>query len=29
VFPNAQALPGAEWFYFAIKSDRDLRRPGA
>ena len=29
VFPNAQALPGAEWFYFAIESERDLRRPGA
>jgi len=27
VFPNAQALPGAEWFYFAVESDRDLRRP--
>ena len=26
VFPNAQALPGTEWFYFAIESDRDLGR---
>jgi predicted deacylase len=28
VFPNAQALPGTEWFYFAVESERDLRRPG-
>jgi predicted deacylase len=28
VFPNAEALPGTEWFYFAIESERDLRRPG-
>ncbi|RZL89135.1 MAG: succinylglutamate desuccinylase [Variovorax sp.] len=27
VFPNAEALPGTEWFYFAVASDRDLRRP--
>ena len=26
VFPNAQALPGTEWFYFAVESERDLRR---
>ncbi len=24
VFPNPQALPGTEWFYFAIDSDRRL-----
>ncbi|MEJ8815004.1 succinylglutamate desuccinylase/aspartoacylase family protein [Variovorax ureilyticus] len=24
VFPNAEALPGTEWFYFAVNSDRDL-----
>ena len=24
VFPNAQALPGTEWFYFAVESDRVL-----
>ena len=24
VFPNAEALPGTEWFYFAVDSDRDL-----
>ena len=28
VFPNAEALPGTEWFYFAVDSDRDLTRPG-
>jgi len=28
VFPNAAALPVAEWFYFAVNSDRDLARPG-
>ncbi|MBB3180745.1 succinylglutamate desuccinylase/aspartoacylase family protein [Variovorax sp. Sphag1AA] len=29
VFPNAEALPGTEWFYFAVTSDRDLMgRPG-
>lgn len=27
VFPNAQAQPGTEWFYFAVDSDRDLRAP--
>jgi len=27
VFPNAEALPGTEWFYFAVESDRDLTRP--
>ena len=27
VFPNAQALPGTEWFYFAVESERDLTRP--
>jgi len=27
VFPNAEALPGTEWFYFAVVSDRDLGRP--
>lgn len=27
VFPNSAALPGAEWFYFAVASERDLRRP--
>ena len=26
VFPNAEALAGAEWFYFAVASERDLRR---
>lgn len=26
VFPNAEALPGTEWFYFAVESDRDLTR---
>jgi predicted deacylase len=26
VFPNAEALPGTEWFYFAVASDRDLAR---
>ena len=26
VFPNAEALPGTEWFYFAVNSDRDLTR---
>jgi predicted deacylase len=29
VFPNSAALPGTEWFYFAIESERDLRRPAA
>lgn len=24
VFPNATALPGTEWFYFAVASERDL-----
>ncbi len=24
VFPNAEALPGTEWFYFAVPSDRVL-----
>lgn len=28
VFPNAEALPGTEWFYFAVESDRDLTRQG-
>ncbi len=28
VFPNAEALPGTEWFYFAVVSDRDLGRAG-
>jgi uncharacterized protein len=27
VFPNTGALPGTEWFYFAVKSERDLSRP--
>lgn len=27
VFPNAEAQPGTEWFYFAIASDRDLDLP--
>jgi len=27
VFPNSTALPGTEWFYFAVASDRDLTRP--
>ncbi|WP_086921527.1 succinylglutamate desuccinylase/aspartoacylase domain-containing protein [Variovorax sp. JS1663] len=27
VFPNSAALPGTEWFYFAVASERDLRRP--
>jgi uncharacterized protein len=26
VFPNSAALPGTEWFYFAVESERDLRR---
>ncbi|MGO4394614.1 succinylglutamate desuccinylase/aspartoacylase family protein [Variovorax sp. M-6] len=26
VFPNAEALPGTEWFYFAVESERDLTR---
>lgn len=26
VFPNAEALPGTEWFYFAVESERDLAR---
>lgn len=26
VFPNAEALPGTEWFYVAVESDRDLTR---
>lgn len=26
VFPNAEALPGTEWFYFAVESQRDLAR---
>ncbi len=29
VFPNSAALPGTEWFYFAVESERDLRRPAA
>ncbi|WP_077001045.1 succinylglutamate desuccinylase/aspartoacylase family protein [Variovorax sp. KK3] len=29
VFPNSTALPGTEWFYFAVASERDLRRPAA
>lgn len=28
VFPNTEAMPGTEWFYFAVASDRDLRRAG-
>jgi predicted deacylase len=28
VFPNAEALPGTEWFYFAVVSERDLGRMG-
>ena len=24
VFPNSEALPGTEWFYFAVSSDRKL-----
>ena len=27
VFPNSDALPGTEWFYFAVASERDLARP--
>jgi predicted deacylase len=27
VFPNSAALPGTEWFYFAVESERDLSRP--
>jgi uncharacterized protein len=27
VFPNAEATPGTEWFYFAVESERDLARP--
>jgi len=26
VFPNSEALPGTEWFYFAVASERDLTR---
>ncbi len=26
VFPNSTALPGTEWFYFAVASERDLGR---
>jgi predicted deacylase len=26
VFPNATALAGTEWFYFAVRSERDLTR---
>jgi len=29
VFPNSAALPGTEWFYFAVESERDLRRAAA
>lgn len=29
VFPNTEALPGTEWFYFAVASERDLARPDA
>lgn len=28
VFPNTEALPGTEWFYFGVASERDLARPG-
>ncbi|WP_326533253.1 succinylglutamate desuccinylase/aspartoacylase domain-containing protein [Pseudorhodoferax sp.] len=28
VFPNAEALPGSEWFYFAVDSERRLDAPG-
>jgi len=27
VFPNAEAPPGTEWFYFAVGSDRNLTGP--
>ncbi len=27
VFPNTEAPPGTEWFYFAVASERDLARP--
>ena len=27
VFPNSTALPGTEWFYFAVASERNLTRP--
>lgn len=27
VFPNAEASPATEWFYFAVTSDRDLGSP--
>jgi len=27
VFPNAEASPATEWFYFAVTSDRDLGAP--
>jgi len=26
IFPNTEAQPGTEWFYFAVTSDRDLVR---
>jgi hypothetical protein len=29
VFPNAEALPETEWFYFAVASERDLTLPVA
>ena len=29
VFPNAQAEPGTEWYYFAVDSDRQLQAPDA
>jgi uncharacterized protein len=29
VFPNSEALSGTEWYYFAVASDRELRRPGS
>jgi predicted deacylase len=28
VFPNPQALPGSEWFYLAVDSERRLDTPG-
>ena len=27
IFPNTEAAPGTEWFYFAVTSERDLGRP--
>jgi predicted deacylase len=29
VFPNEEALPGTEWFYFAVASERNLAGPGS